>query len=389
MRFQSLSLASLATSASAVNLYASSYAGTITSLALNKAYNGSYSLQATSNIGGCGVDPAWITLDSEAGLLYCSDEAINDRNSVISSYSTSESGELTQIATVGTIYGPVSSILYANKTAIAQAHYLGSSVTTYYIEDGNLETIDNFTFTQNGPGPNPDRQDAPHPHQVILDPTESFIVVPDLGSDLLRVFAINEDATLTPTTDYNVAPGSGPRHGAFLKTDNATWFFLISELANSVTTFQVSYSSNNSLSFSQVFSAGTYGNITTPAGSAAAELLISPDQKFVHTSSRFDELFQLPNFDPTNSTRIASDSLASWSIDAATGSLSFVGLAAAGGRVPRQFSLNAEGTLAAVGLQSDGTVVIVERDVETGVLGIIVASIDLGAEGVNTVIWDE
>ncbi|KAF2218246.1 3-carboxymuconate cyclase-like protein-like protein [Elsinoe ampelina] len=388
MRIQSLSLAGLASSVSAVNLYASSYAGTVTSLALTKGYNGSYSLQAKSTVEGCGVDPAWVTLDSEAGVLYCSDEAINNRDSVVTSYSTSESGVLEQIATVGTIWGPVASVLYANRTAIAQAHYLGSSVTTLAIKDGELQTLENFTFTQNGPGPDPDRQDAPHPHQVILDPTESFIIVPDLGSDLLRIFAINEDATLTPATPYRVVPGSGPRHGAFVKTGDATWFFLISELANTVTSFHVGYS-NGSLSFTEVFTAGTYGNMTTPTGAAAAELLISPDLKFLHTSSRFDELFQLPNFDPSNSTLIPSDSLASWSIDAATGSLSFIGLAAAGGRVPRQFSLNAEGSLAAVALQSDGTVTIVERDVETGVLGSIVATVDLGAVGVNTVVWDE
>ncbi|PSK56633.1 hypothetical protein B9Z65_6257 [Elsinoe australis] len=388
MHVHSLVLTGLASTVSAVNLYASSYAGTVTSLSLTQGYNGSYSLQKTATIEGCGVDPSWVTLDSNAGLLYCSDESINDKKSVITSYLTSENGTLTQIDTAGTIYGPVSSVLYHDGTAIAQAHYLGSSVTTYTIQDGLLESLDNFTFTQDGPGPNAARQDAPHPHEVILDPTESFIVVPDLGSDLLRVFSINEDSTLTESTSFHVAPGSGPRHGAFLETGNATWFFLVSELANTITSFQVAYG-NGTLGFTEVFNSGTYGNTTTPIGAAAAELHISPDEKFVHTSSRNDTLFQLPNFDPSNSTQVPSDSLQSWSIDPATGKLSFVQLAPAGGSFPRQFSLNAEGTLAAVGLQNDGTVVIVERDVETSTFGDFVAEINLGDVGVTAVVWDE
>ncbi|KAG8623350.1 hypothetical protein KVT40_008326 [Elsinoe batatas] len=388
MRFHSLSLAGLAAAVSAVNLYATSYSGNVTSLSLTKGDDGSYSLEVTSTNQGCGVDPSWNTLDAETGIVYCSNEANNNRRSTITSYSTSESGALTPIDTVGTLYNPVSSIVYANGTALALAHYSGSSVTSFDIQEGQLQSINNFTFTQNGRGPVPSRQDAPHPHQVILDPTESFIVVPDLGSDLLRIFAINRDPTLTALTPYRVTAGSGPRHGAFLDTGNATWFFLISELANTVTSYQVSRA-NGSLTFTEVFSAGTYGNITTPAGVGGAELLISPDQKTLHTSSRFDQLFRIANVDPNNSTRIPSDTLASWSIDAATGSLSFLGLTAAGGREPRQFSLNPEGTLAAVALQTDGTVAIIERNIESGVLGGIVATVDLGAVGTNSVIWDE
>ncbi|PNS15439.1 hypothetical protein CAC42_698 [Sphaceloma murrayae] len=388
MRVNFLALLSLAGSASAVNLYASSYAGTVTSLSLLQSTNGTYSLKATSTIEGCGADPAWLTLDSAAGILYCSDEDVNERNSIITSYLTSETGALTQLSSVGTIWGPVSSVVYHDGLAVAQAHYLGSALTTFAVQDGQLQSLENFTFTQDGPGPNPVRQDAPHPHQAILDPTESFIAVPDLGSDLVRIFSINDDATLIESMPLKVAPGSGPRHGAFLDTGNATWFFLLSELANIVSTYRVAYG-NGSLGFTEVFNASTYGNITAPAGAAGAELLISPDSMFLHTSSRNDSLFQIPNFDQSNSTLISSDTLQSWSINAATGQLSFVQLAAAGGRFPRQFSLNAEGSLAAVGLQSDGVVAILERNVETGVFGKFVASVNLGEEGVNAVVWDE
>jgi 6-phosphogluconolactonase (cycloisomerase 2 family) len=102
-----------------------------------------------------------------------------------------------------------------------------------------------------------------------------------------------------------------------------------------------------------------------------------PDNKYLLTSSRNDALFQIPNFDPSNSTEIPSDTLQSWSIDLSTGKLDFKQLAPAGGSFPRQFSVNKTGTLAAVGLQLDARVVIVERNVEDGTFGKFVAEIDI------------
>jgi hypothetical protein len=50
--------------------------------------------------------------------------------------------------------------------------------------------------------------------------------------------------------------------------------------------------------------------------------------------------------------------------------------------------LNKNGTLAAVGLQSDEMVAIIERDVESGTLGKFVAEINVPGQ-VTAVIWDE
>jgi 6-phosphogluconolactonase (cycloisomerase 2 family) len=132
-------------------------------------------------------------------------------------------------------------------------------------------------FNLTAPGTIPSRQEAPHPHEVILDPTGSFIVIPDLGADLVRVFAINpKTSLLTESTPFKVPAGSGPRHGAFLKADSGkTFFFLISELANTIASYEVSYLGATGLNFTNVFLSGTYGNRTTPDGAAAAEAILS------------------------------------------------------------------------------------------------------------------
>jgi 6-phosphogluconolactonase (cycloisomerase 2 family) len=212
--------------------------------------------------------------------------------------------------------------------------------------------------------------------------------VPDLGADLVRVFSIDpKTSLLTAETPFIAPPGSGPRHGAFLETNCETYFFLVSELENTVASYKVTYGEKQ-LTFTEVYASGTYGPRATPVGAAAAEALLSLDQKYLLTSSRNDTLFEIPNFDPSNHTNIPSDTLQVWKIDPETGKLTFEQLAPAGGSFPRQFSVNKKGTLAAVGLQSDSRVVIVERNVEDGKFGKFVAEIEIPGE-ITSVIWDE
>lgn len=55
---------------------------------------------------------------------------------------------------------------------------------------------------------------------------------------------------------------------------------------------------------------------------------------------------------------------------------------------PRQFAFNAAGDLVAVGLQTDGRVVVMRRDVATGEVGEVVAAVELEGE-VTCVVFDE
>lgn len=105
-------------------------------------------------------------------------------------------------------------------------------------------------------------------------------------------------------------------------------------------------------------------------------------------SSRYEDAFEIPNFDPDNSTDIVSDTLINFSIDTSTGLLTQIQAAPAGGRMPRQFSINTEGDLVAVGLQEDGRVVVIERDTETGLLGGFVAAVPVEGE-VTCVIFND
>lgn len=154
----------------------------------------------------------------------------------------------------------------------------GSSVSVVGFDpEGNLTLVQNETYTLAAPGPNADRQEAPHPHEAILDPTASYVLVPDLGADEVRIYQADETTLgLTPIAPLTVRPGSGPRHGTWLVTPEKTYFYLISELANAITGYETIYNEDKTLSFNEIFYIPTHGeNITLPEGTGAAEIVVS------------------------------------------------------------------------------------------------------------------
>lgn len=154
----------------------------------------------------------------------------------------------------------------------------GSSFSSLSIADpAQLAISQSQVFTLAQPGPDPSRQDAPHPHEALLDPTGSFFLVPDLGADLVRVFKVDEGSLEWEALDPLVAaPGSGPRHATFLVTEDKTVMYLVGELANTITAYEVTYSSDSSLEFSELFAISTHGTgSSVPAGTTAAEIELS------------------------------------------------------------------------------------------------------------------
>jgi 6-phosphogluconolactonase len=91
------------------------------------------------------------------------------------------------------------------------AHYGSGSVASLKIgADGRLsERRDLWQFT--GSGPNTERQDGPHAHQVVVH--DEVLLVPDLGTDRvhqLRLDAGGQFSIAAPPVE--LPPGSGPRH---------------------------------------------------------------------------------------------------------------------------------------------------------------------------------
>ncbi|KAK4251572.1 Lactonase, 7-bladed beta-propeller-domain-containing protein [Corynascus novoguineensis] len=333
-------------------------------------------LQVVGESDTCGPYPSWLTQDGD--VLYCVNEAWGGDHGDLYSLKINSNYTFTKLSEHETVGGPVSTIIYGNDgRGLAVADYAGGGIDTFNIEDpAALELIKSVVY----PAPDdglPDPQNSARPHEAILDPTGEFLVFPDLGADQIRVLKVNKE-----TLEYEEKPsytdferGTGPRHGAFFTSGDKTFFYLVGELANVLQGFTVTYNDDDSLTFERFHNSNTHGDDEPlPEGTAAAELWIAPESNFLTLSSRFESSLE---FTVANGTTVPSDPLVTFSIDPETGALTHVQSAPAGGINPRHFSFNSDGTRVASALQSDGRVVVFERDPATGKIGKAIAEGDV------------
>ncbi|KAF2007003.1 3-carboxy-cis,cis-mucoante lactonizing enzyme [Amniculicola lignicola CBS 123094] len=375
--------------ATAVNLYATHYSGNVNLL----SFSGSaLSLTSTTKTGN--ILPSWITYDGPGKALYIPDETWTGQSVNLVSFAIGANGALTPSGKVSTPIGIVHSTLYGGddgKSFIANGHYETSSVTTYKLPLGGSQ-LQGFKYTMSKPGPNAARQGAPHPHQVLVDPTGGFLLAPDLGADLIRIFSIEKKSgKLTECPSAVAAPGSGPRHGVFWsppadhsrirRHDPATFLYIADELGGSVSAWTVTYPMGSGcMTLKRTQTLTPYpGNTTAPVGVKIGEVRIRDN--FLYSSNRNDKKFS------------GNCSLSQYTI-ANDGSITWTDYTQAHGTYPRTFDINKAGDLVAIGLQTTSSVAIVKRDIVTGKLGSLVASLRLGTagtpeneDGTSAVVW--
>ncbi|ORY04945.1 Lactonase, 7-bladed beta-propeller-domain-containing protein [Clohesyomyces aquaticus] len=389
----------LSSQASAVKLYAAHFSGSVYVLdaTLPSSTSSAASISMSSKASGCGVTPTWMYLEKDSRTMYCFDESWAG-SGVLSTYSFPQgASSLTLQASAKTPGNSVHGSLYGGKDGksfVITSEYSPSTITTYKLPiTANSKSLQKLEFKMSAPGPRPDRQDKPHPHSAFTDPSGAFMVVPDLGADLTRIFRIDQSSGML-TSCGNIAslPGDGPRHGVFRSTgsggSSALKYYSLNEVSSSVGVYDVTYPSSNStgclgLSLKQTLS--NYGPSVALGNKLvkSAELHISGS--FLYASNRND-----------SSLGFEQDSIATFKIDESDGKLSFVELANSYAYYPRSFAINKAGTYVAVGGQTTANVAILERDTVTGKLGKRVANLQLppkgtygGEDGLSFVEWDE
>ncbi|KJZ79815.1 hypothetical protein HIM_00529 [Hirsutella minnesotensis 3608] len=378
-------------------LFVSSYSGNVTTLdAAPLAYavddSAAIKLSAVSASSGCAGSPSFLTLNKDAATLFCVDEGLQSGGGALVSFKTTNDGSLEVLDRKESPKGPVFGALFNGEDSLGVAHFAGAAVTAWDVSDpAQLRLLQTDKFKLERPGPDP-AQDAPKPHQFLVDPTGEFGVIPDLGADKVHIVKLAGSANQTSLArlgEIMVKPGSGPRHAAFAVRDEQTFMYLVTELASTIVGYKVSYQ-RGGMDFQELFTIGVHGDgKPTPKQAFASEIVISPDQMFAMVSSRNENSLTMPNLDPKNGTEIKSDPIINFSINWPTGELTAVQEVPCGGSFPRQFSLNKAGTLLAVAVQRAGRVTIIRRDPETGALGQRpVAFADVGGE-VTSVVFDE
>lgn len=184
-------------------------------------------------------------------------------------------------------------------------------------------------------------------HSATFDRSNRFVLVCDLGLDMIFSYELDPAAgQLVYRSEVKLTPGSGPRHLAF--HPYLPYAYVINELGSTVTVFAYD-EETGSLTERQTIS-------TLPGyyvmENACADIHISPDGRFLYGSNR------------------GHDSLAIFSIDSTTGTLTVVDYASTRGGHPRNFALSPdpEARFVFVANRDTDQVVVFFRAGDTGLL---------------------
>lgn len=295
---------------------------------------GEMELVATTSAGNC----AFLSIHPSKRVLYTIanvEGAEIGQNGGLAAYRINpETGALAHINTVSCPSASPSHVQVDRVGAnVFAANYSASYAITYPVRaDGGLGECSDIKEYE-GKGPNEKRQDAPHPHSVFTSPDNRFALVCDLGTDTVHVYendTINHQLAPSDFSHIKTAPGAGPRHLAF--HPSGRFVYVLNEMASNIGVYDYD-SATGALKETQIIDTlpADYDEIRW-----AAEVLVSPDGRFVYSSNRGHE------------------SIAIFSVDPASGKLTSVGQEPTRGIQPRNFNIDPSGRwLIAANMDSD------------------------------------
>jgi 6-phosphogluconolactonase len=130
----------------------------------------------------------------------------------VSSYRLNDSGRLDELSHLPTGGDHACHLaLTDDHRHLLTANYGSGSVSSFAVgDDGTLTgPLDVVDFA--GSGPDADRQDRPHAHQVL--PVDGEVLVCDLGTDRIHRLRLDTSGRFSRAADpIHLPPGAGPRH---------------------------------------------------------------------------------------------------------------------------------------------------------------------------------
>ncbi len=231
-------------------------------------------------------NPSWLCISKDGKFVYAVNENSGTNPGEVSAFAfDKKTGQLTFLNKQPTDgFAPAHINIDASGKNVITANYNGGNITVFKTnDDGSLKPYVQLVGHE-GYGVNVQRQEMPHPHEVVFSPDEKYVFTPDLGTDRLYQYNFNGSDpknVLTPASDtgyVTVDDGFGPRHMTF-SPDGKT-AYLLNELAGNIIVF--SYE-NGKFTPKQTIASTTAGD-KTDRGSA--EIAIAPNGKFLYTSNR-------------------------------------------------------------------------------------------------------
>jgi 6-phosphogluconolactonase len=298
------------------------------------------------------AEPSFLAVDSNGRFLYAANETANfngQPTGAVSAFATrSETGKLSLLNQVSSHGADPAHIILdrAGKYALVSNYTTGSVAVFPVLKDGRLGEATAFV-QHKGSSVNPERQKGPHAHAIALSPNNRFAIVADLGLDQLLVYSFDATKGTFGANPQIVraSPGAGPRHLAF--SSDGRFLYVINEMQSSV----VAYSYNESTGALDELQTISTLPKNFSGDNTAAEIEVHPSGKFLYASNRGDD-----------------NSIAVFAIDSRAGTLTHVENNPAGGKTPRNFSIDPTGSWLLVANEDSNDIVVFRIDGKTGQL---------------------
>ncbi|WP_432172389.1 lactonase family protein [Streptomyces sp. Tue6028] len=221
-------------------------------------------------------DPSYLALSPAGDMLYAVSETADGG---VAAYRVhDDKPELTGPPVPVGGSGPTHLSVFSGH--VLTANYGSGSVTAVPVDPlGGLAAGASGVLQHTGSGPHTPRQQGPHAHQVQPDPSGRWVVSVDLGTDSVRVCAL-DGGTLRLHREIALRPGSGPRHLAFHPRGEHA--YVLNELAPTVTVcrWDTADGGLRPVGETPVLSGVPSGD-AYPSG-----IVVAPDGRFVWTATR-------------------------------------------------------------------------------------------------------
>jgi 6-phosphogluconolactonase len=297
-----------------------------------------------------GANPSFLAINPNGRVLYAVNEVekYNGKTSgAVSAFAIANgTGTLTKIDEQPSEGGaPCFVSVDRSGRVVLVANYVGGSVALLPIQtDGGLAPATQVV-QHTGSGPNAERQEAPHAHCIVADPSNRFALAADLGADRVFVYRLDLDGKSLRRVEGGSAvmrSGAGPRHIAF--HPKLPLVFVANELDSTVATlrFDAERGTLSPLGMHSTVPAGWTGT------NYPADIHVTPSGRTLYVSNR------------------GHNSLAVFSVAESTGALALDQVISTEGDWPRNFSLDPSGWWLLVANQRSNSIIVFRRDQETG-----------------------
>jgi 6-phosphogluconolactonase len=237
------------------------------------------------------------------------------------------------------------------------ANYGSGSVSAFALDDEGKLTKSTANVQHVGSSVNASRQEGPHAHCIMTDPSDEFVCAVDLGMDQVVIYDLDRTTGGLKNTGkpFKATPGFGPRHLAF--HPDGKHAFVIHEIGSqlSACTWDATTGLMTEVHHLSTLPADFSGSSST------AEVLVHPTGKFVYGSNR------------------GHDSIAVFSFDAASGKLTAAGHTSTNGKTPRNFRIDPTGSYLLAQNQDSHSIYAYKIDPNTGGLTQVGSPIEVGS----------